>query len=291
MRIHIIRGVLFFLCLAGGVSSCRTTAVSKTVVQEAYAKEGYKLVWADEFNSDGAPDPKSWTFEHGFVRNEELQWYQPENARCANGILVLEVRKEQKPNPGYVAGSSDWRKKREFIEYSSSCMLTSGLQSWKYGRFEMRGRIDTDQGLWPAWWTLGEKGRWPSNGEIDIMEFYRKKLLANIACGTGQPSKALWYSNTRPLDSLGGKAWSKKFHVWRMDWDEQAISLFVDGQLLNRVELSKLVNGDGSGVNPFMQPHYMLLNLAIGGINGGDVGQTALPKRFEVDYVRVYQKL
>jgi beta-glucanase (GH16 family) len=102
--------------------------------------------------------------------------------------------------------------------------------------------------------------------------------------------KAEWYSKTINTDSLGGKNWASKFHTWRMDWDETEISLFMDDQLLNKVELSKLVNKDGSGFNPFKQPHYMLLNLAMGGTNGGDVTETKFPNRFEVDYVRVYQK-
>ncbi len=75
-----------------------------------------------------------------------------------------------------------------------------------------------------------------------------------------------------------------------MDWDENEIALYLDDQLLNKVVLNKLVNKDGSGVNPFKQPHYMLLNLAMGGMNGGDLTNTKFPNRFEVDYVRVYQK-
>ena len=153
----------------------------------------------------------------------------------------------------------------------------------------MRGRIDISSGLWPAWWTLGIAGRWPANGEIDIMEYYRKKLLANIAC-LGPDRKAEWHSNTFSIDSLGGKEWASKFHIWRMDWDENALALFVDDVLLNKMELSRLVNKDGSGINPFKQPHYMLLNLAMGGMNGGDPGNTKFPNRFEVDYIRVYQK-
>ena len=154
----------------------------------------------------------------------------------------------------------------------------------------MKGKIGISSGLWPAWWTLGVSGRWPSNGEIDIMEYYRGKLLANIACGTSTANKAEWHSNTFPIDSLGGAAWAAQFHVWRMDWDEAAVALYVDDVLLNKVELSKLINKDGSGLNPFKQPHYMLLNLAIGGDNGGNPANTVFPNRFEVDYVRVYQK-
>jgi beta-glucanase (GH16 family) len=153
----------------------------------------------------------------------------------------------------------------------------------------MRGRIDISSGLWPAWWTLGAQGSWPANGEIDIMEYYKEKLLANIAC-IGPNGNAEWYSKTKNIDSLGGKAWASKFHIWRMDWDENAITLYVDDLLMNRVELSKLINKDGSNINPFKQPHYMLLNLAVGGMSGGEVGDTKFPNRFEVDYVRVYQK-
>lgn len=256
----------------------------------AATPEGYKLVWADEFNKDGAPDPANWTYENGFVRNEELQWYQQENARCKKGLLVITVKREKKPNPLYEEGSKDWRKKRQYIEYTGACLKTPGLHSWQYGRFEMRGRISTDAGLWPAWWTLGEKGEWPSNGEIDIMEYYKGGLLANIACGTSKRYHAEWYSKISKLDSLGGKTWADKFHVWRMDWDETAIALYVDDVLLNRVPMEKLANKDGTGINPFKQPHYMLLNFAIGGMNGGDPANTTFPRHFEVDYVRVYQR-
>jgi len=251
---------------------------------------GYRLVWADEFNKDGAPDASHWGFEEGFVRNHELQWYQRDNAFCNNGMLVIEARKEKRPNPGYVAGSNQWPKSVKEINYTSSSINTSSKHSWLYGRFVMRGRINTDNGLWPAWWTLGVNGEWPSNGEIDIMEFYRGKLLANIACADSGRYKALWFSNTKSLQALGGPAWSKEFHTWRMDWDEQAIALYVDDTLMIRVELNKLVNRNNDGIKPFQQPHYMLFDFALGGDNGGDPSGTVFPNRFEVDYVRVYQK-
>lgn len=258
-------------------------------VSNAYRSERYQLVWADEFNSGSRPDTNNWKYEQGLVRNEEAQWYQQENAFIEKGLLVIEARKEVKPNPHYEANNRDWKKSRKDINYTSSSINTSGKHSWQYGRFEMRGRIDISSGLWPAWWTLGTAGKWPANGEIDIMEYYRKRLLANIAC-MGSNRNAKWYSNTFSIDSLGGKEWASKFHTWRMDWDENAISLFVDDILLNRTSLDKLVNKDGTGLNPFKQPHYLLLNLAMGGMNGGDLADTKFPNRFEVDYVRVYQK-
>jgi beta-glucanase (GH16 family) len=250
----------------------------------------YKLVWADEFNKDGPPDSQNWTFEKGFVRNHELQWYQPQNAWCKGGKLIIEAKKVNLTNPNYVAGSTSWKTNRADINYTSASMNTRGLHSWQYGRFEMRAKIDTNSGLWPAFWTLGVSGEWPSNGEIDIMEYYRKKLLANIACGTDVKYKAKWFSTTKAIAAFKDPKWSEQFHVWRMDWDEQAISLYVDDELLNRVELKELTNSDSAAKNPFMQPHYILLNLAIGGDNGGNAGVTKFPRRFEIDYVRVYQK-
>ena len=248
-----------------------------------------RLVWADEFNMDGKPSARNWTFEHGFVRNHELQWYQPDNARCENGLLVIEGRREQRPNPTYKPNSSDWKTNRPTVNYTAASLKTQGLHSWQYGRFEMRGRIDIRPGMWPAFWTLGVAGNWPSNGEIDIMEYYRNQLLANVAWGTAKPSVAEWRTTRKPIDSLNDPDWPKKFHVWRMDWDKTTIQLYVDGQLLTKVDLKETVNKDGSNLNPFHQPHYLLLNLAIGGDNGGDPSATSFPSRLEVDYVRVYQ--
>jgi beta-glucanase (GH16 family) len=248
----------------------------------------WKLVWADEFNTPGVPDASNWTYERGFVRNEEFQWYQPENARCAGGLLVIEGRRERKANPTHDPAAGDWRRRREYAEYTSASLTTRGLHSWRYGRFEMRGRIDTRPGLWPAFWTLGVEGRWPANGEIDIMEYYRGLLLANVAWATNVPFRAKWDDLRKPITEFNDPEWSKKFHLWRMDWDEREIRLYVDGALLNETSLDQTINGDGTGKNPFRAPHYVLLNLAIGGTNGGDPSGTEFPARFEVDYVRVY---
>ena len=254
----------------------------------ATAPPGYTLVWADEFDRDGEPDPKNWTYELGFVRNRELQWYRPSNARVAGGHLIIEGRRERVATQSPEIDSPDWRK-RPSADYTSASLMTKGLHAWQYGRFEMRGRIDTRDGLWPAFWTLGVTGTWPHNGEIDIMEYYRGTLLANVAWGGAKQFQAIWADTRTPLDTLGA-GWSSEFHVWRMDWDARAIVLSVDGRQLNSVDLSRTVNQDGSGTNPFHRPQYILLNLAIGGTQGGDPAKTAFPARFEVDYVRVYQQ-
>jgi len=250
---------------------------------------GYKLVWSDEFDIDGRPSSANWRYENGFVRNEEDQWYQPDNATVQGGVLVIEARREQKLNPNYQAGSTDWKRNRQYAEYTSSSLISSGLHSWQYGRFEMRGRIDTRAGMWPAWWTLGNSGEWPSNGEIDIMEFYNGRVLANVACGTSTRYTAKWDSVTKAITSFNDPQWSSKFHVWRMDWDDTKIDLYLDDALMNTTNLADMLNPNG--MSPFMQPAYMILNLAIGGQNGGDPTNTTFPARYEIDYVRVFQKL
>src|SRR4029453_14130230 len=249
---------------------------------------GYELVWADEFDRDGDPDAKNWTYERGFVRNRELQWYRPENARVGGGLLTIEARRERVPNPRFQSGAGDWRN-REFAEYSSASLMTKGLHQWRYGRFEMRGRIDTRPGLWPAFWTLGITGPWPHGGEIDIMGSHRGTRLANVAWGGAKPFQPIWADTRKPLESFNDPKWSAAFHVWRMDWDERAIVLSVDGTQLNEGELGGNANQDGSGRNPFHEPHYLLLNLAVGGSSGVDPSATTFPAKFEVDFVRVYQ--
>lgn len=250
----------------------------------------YTLVWADEFDSDGPPDPRNWGFEEGFVRNSELQWYQPDNATCAGGRLVIEGRRERRPNPNYQAGSTDWKLNRAEIQYTASSLHTRGKHSWQYGRFEMRARIPAAAGLWPAFWTLGIAGEWPSRGEIDIMEYYRGKILANVAWGSATRYNAVWDSSSKPLTDFDAD-WASRFHVWRMDWSETSIRLSVDGLELNTIDLAKTRNANlqWGPANPLQQPHYMLLNLAIGGTNGGDPAATPFPARYEIDYVRVYR--
>lgn len=263
----------------------------------SFAQDNYKLVWSDEFNRDGLLDSTVWNYENGFARNEEWQWYQPDNAYCKGGCLIIEARKEKRLNPIYQEGSKDWRTSREFIECTSSSVTTAGKKEFLYGRFEIRARIPVGKGAWPAIWLLGNSMEWPSCGEIDIMEFYRKQgiphILANAAWGTDQRWVAKWNSKAIPFSHFLAKNpdWASEFHVWRMDWDKKAVRLYLDDELLNEILLNNTYNGViGEKLNPFMQPQYLLLNLAVGGINGGEVSEEAFPMRYEIDYVRVYQQ-
>ena len=259
-------------------------------------EEGMHLIFEDGFNTDGAPDATNWRYEEGFVRNQELQWYRPQNARCEGGLLIIEATHERVPNPNFVAGSNDWRTNREAADYASASLTTKGTFAFTYGRVKMRGRIQVGDGLWPAFWSVGSARPWPGCGEIDIMENFKGLLLANAAWASDKPGKAQWKDSRTPLDKLARdsgydsvEAWSKAFHVWQFDWDESRMEFRVDGRLLNTVDLANTINATPDHANPLQEPQAFIVNLAIGGTSGGDPSNTPFPARFEVDWIRVWQ--
>lgn len=260
------------------------------------AENPYELVWSDEFNGDGPVDELDWNYEIGFKRNNEVQWYQKENAFQKDGNLVIEARKvpaKTRVNPNFIAGSPNFQTYTYWIDYTSSSINTSQKLSWLYGRFEIRAKVTNLTGTWPAIWTLGESCEWPSNGEVDIMENYGGGILGNFAWGTGTRWSAKWDAVKVPVSDFVKKdaAWLSKFHIWTLDWDYNRMSIYLDGTLINEVDLNTVVNGSANckGINPFRREQYLLLNLALGGTSGGSVANLTFPNQYLVDYVRVYQ--
>lgn len=259
-----------------------------------FATTGWRLVWSDEFDYNGLPDPNKWAYEEGFVRNQELQYYtagRKENARVENGLLVIEARKEAWPNPRYSpnAPASNWQRSRRQAEYTSASITTKGKAQWTYGRIEVRAKLPSGLGVWPAIWTLGvniDQVGWPRCGEIDIMEYvgYEPNTIwANVhmakynhMLGT---SKGSTIRIPRPYQS---------FHVYALEWDSEQLRFFLDDKQYFTF------NNEHTGVDawPYDGPHFLLLNLAIGGSWGGarGVDPNIFPQRFEIDYVRVYQR-
>jgi len=236
--------------------------------------ENYTLVWADEFSGSGLPDGANWGYEKGCsIRNSELQSYTErrlENARIEEGNLVIEARKEV----------------MDGCNYSSASLITRGKREFQYGIFEMRAKIDVRKGSWPAFWALGIKEEWPSNGEVDVMEYYNGALHANVAWGTDTRWTAKWDSQTKTVSG----SFADTFHVWHMHWTKDFIKLYVDGELQNTTDLATTINGSLSTLkNPFHQKSYLLVNQAIGS-NGGDPSGTQFPVKCLVDYIRVYQE-
>ena len=118
--------LIFFACKEEGTT---------TVIDNS---DEYKLVWSDEFDTDGTPNPKNWRYEYGFVRNQELQYYKSTNAVCNSGLLIIRGDRDSFPNPDYRPGSLKWQQQRKYAKYSSASLYTEALHSWKFGRFEMR---------------------------------------------------------------------------------------------------------------------------------------------------------
>lgn len=251
--------------------------------------QGWILSWSDEFTVAGRPDPARWGFERGFVRNEELQWYQEENAEVRDGMLVIEARREDRPNPGHRPGSGDWKAARERITVTSASLTTRRIRDFTYGRMVVRARIDPRLGSWPAFWTLGSdlsSAGWPACGEIDILEAFKGSLAANVYWGTG--GKRAGSSRKIALADLGGQAWADAFHDYALEWDEHEMVISVDGRELNRIAVAGA--DEPGGGNPFRRPHFLILNQAIGGQAGGDPSGLTYPVRLEVDWVRVYRR-
>ncbi len=252
----------------------------------------WRLVWSDEFNYEGLPDKTKWDYEQGFVRNEELQYYtreREENIRIENGMLVIEGRKERYGNPEYEASSTNWKRSREFAEYTSASIITLNRASWTYGRIEVRAKLPRGKGVWPAIWMLGTnigKAGWPTCGEIDIMEyvgFDPDTIHANIHTAkynhVKKTNKGSKITVDKPYDS---------FNVYAVEWDEKRLDFFVDDKKYFTFENE----GGGVEVWPFDKEEYLILNLAIGGAWGGQKGidESIFPQRFCIDYVRVYEK-
>lgn len=229
---------------------------------------GWKLDWSEEF-AGPVIDASTWGYESGYVRNEEDQYYtnRPENAFIDSGHLVIRALRD------------NWQGR----EYTSASLRTLNKKSFLYGRMEMRARIDTRAGSWPAWWWLPNSGGWPKGGEIDMMEYYQGKCLFNVMDGDQR-----WTAPTRTIASLGGARWGESFHVWTMVWDSTRIQLSLDGALINDYDLR---NADGTGpqgVNPFTRPGYFIVNQALGGTQGGDPSNTVFPVDYRVDWIRVH---
>lgn len=246
---------------------------------------GYALVWSDEFDAAGAPDPKKWAYDTSRNRegwyNNELQYYaanRRENVRVEDGRLVIEARKERLSSRRDYGGQ----------DYSSGKIFTRGLAGWKYGFVEVRARLACGKGMWPAIWMLGTDGSagWPALGEIDVMEevgWDPATIHGTIHTAAYNHVKGTQKGATTQVADA-----CTAFHDYQLDWNADRILIGVDGHAYMRFD------NDHKGLAaswPFDKPQYLILNVAVGGWGGQQgIDASAFPSRMEVDYVRVWQK-
>lgn len=243
------------------------------------------LVWSDEFTgtNGSAVDSTKWAFDIGGSGwgNKELQTYtnRTSNAFIRNGLLNIKVLREKFTGPDKITR-----------EYTSARLLTENKFTRQYGRFEARIKVPYGQGIWPAFWMLGDNIRtagWPNCGEIDIMEHVGRepfKVFGTLH-GPGY-SGANGLSATHTLSN--GKKLSDDFHTFAVEWEPGAIRFYIDRVLYKTRTPADLPVG-ASWV--FDRPFFLILNVAVGGNFPGDPdGTTVLPQSMQVDYVRVYRR-
>jgi beta-glucanase (GH16 family) len=281
-KFHLLVASLCALSACGGGAGAAAPApLAPTAMPAGGIPAGWQQVWSDEFNTDGLPDASKWHDDTAFNltgwHNNEKQYYahaRLENARVADGKLIITARKEQLRSAADYGGQA----------YTSARLLTRGKAEWTYGFFEIRAKLPCGLGTWPAIWMLGTKGAWPAKGEIDIMEHVGRKkgeVLGTVHTGAYNHS-----INTHKGAAVAVPDACDAFHNYQLHWDAHAITIGVDGK--NYFHFPNTKDGDNAKW-PFSNPHFLLLNLAIGGDLGGPVDDAIFPVQMEVDYVRVYK--
>ena len=244
----------------------------------------WRLVWSDEFDYTGLPDPAKWGYDvggHGWG-NQELQNYtasRKENARVEDGRLIIEARRD---------GSREQK-------YTSARLVSKGKGDWTYGRFEVKAKLPSGRGTWPAIWMLassksyGERF-WPDNGEIDIMEHVG--FDPDVVHGSAH-TKAYYHSiGTQKTAKTSVPNSRTEFNVYAVEWTPEEIRWYVNDKQYFTFSNERRTNPTaGYRQWPFDKPFHLILNVAVGGTWGGAHGidDSIWPQRMEVDYVRVYQ--
>ena len=239
----------------------------------------YRLVWSDEFGTDGLPDPAKWVNDTAMNKtgwhNKELQYYagpRKENAAVRSGKLILTARLES------LSSAPDWGGQR----YTSARLITQGRGDWTYGFFEVRAKLPCGRGTWPAIWLLNSAVDWPAGGELDIMEHVgrdpeRVFSTVHTAAGHGAHGKG---DGVRLRDAC------KAFHNYQMHWTADKVRFGIDGVVHFEYRNART----GSDQWPFDRPQFLILNIAVGGYLGGEVDDRVFPVAMEVEHVRVYQR-
>lgn len=267
-----------FLLILSLLVACKDTSINEPEIPK---REGWTLIWHDEFSSNGLPDPAKWDYDsgsHGWG-NQELQDYTArdlETAQVKDGHLYIKTFLIERPNSK---------------TYRSARLVTRGKASWLYGRIEVRAKLPGGRGLWPAIWMLPEvreygNGGWPDNGEIDIMEYVG--FDPGVVHATIHTNARNHMIGTQVGEKMTLPDPENQFHVYALEWYPDRLEVFIDDQLY----FTYLNEGEGWRYWPFDKPFHLILNTAVGGTWGGRQGvdDSVFPQEFVIDYVRVYQQ-
>jgi beta-glucanase (GH16 family) len=272
---------IFILAFLSVVSACgKKASMASAPVnndpQPPAAEKPYTLVWSDEFEKDGLPDNTKWNYDIGGNGwgNNELQYYtnRSENARVANGNLIIETKKES------YSGKN----------YTSARLLTKGKAHWTFGKFEIKARLPSGKGTWPAIWLLSANDplHWPDDGELDIME--EVGFNPNVIHGTVHNKLYNGANGQQKGASVTIPDAQTAYHIYSLEWSPNGISWAVDGNnyfTYNAIDYSV-------EAWPYNKDFFIILNTAVGGNWGGQQGvdDSVFPQQMLVDYVRIYQK-
>lgn len=249
------------------------------ILKQKFEGGEWELVWADEFETDGAPDPEVWAYDVGDWGwgNDEAQYYTEgrlENARCENGRLIVEARKD-----------------RDDGGWTSARLTTRGRMSMLYGKLECRVMVTAGDGNWPAVWLLGDSYRdelsWPYCGEVDLLESVGSEIDNETGDGPihfASHTGAYYFkqnnhiSTSRQVRQLGGS-----FHTYVLEWTPEALIMYFDGEQVY------IYDKTASELEfPFNEPQNLIINMAMGGSIGGTIDPERSAERIEVEYIRLY---
>lgn len=276
-----MKNIFLYFALFLMLTNCGMKKNNRSNAKQSKQKmDGYQLIWSDEFEYTGLPDPEKWGYDTegnkaGWGNNEAQQYTElnKKNALVADGLLHITARKEDFAGKKY-----------------TSARLYSKV-AWQYGRIEVSAKLPDSKGTWsaiwmmPGGWTFND-GNWPDVGELDIMEHVGHNL--GVIHASAHSKDYQWQANTQKTATIYAPDVDKLFHTYTLEWTPDLITVSVNDSLYFNYKNEGL----GKSKWPYNKPFYLILNVAVGGAWGNVEGidEEAFPQTMEIDYVRVYQK-
>lgn len=273
LKVNLFFNLLVMVLLAVLSTSCAVDQAKEE--EEATMSSEYELFWEDNFDTDGAPDPDKWTYDLGTGSNgwgnRESQFYtkRPENVQISNGTLKIIAKRED----------------HEGSEFTSARLKTEGKFEFTYGKVEVRAKLPSGGGTWPAIWMLGADiatKSWPACGEMDIMEHVGNNQNV-VQSAVHSPSS---FGNTQNKGETKVDGVADDFHLYQLEWTAEELRFGVDGN--NYYTYAPEVIDDETF--PFRKDFFLILNVAMGGGLGGEIDPVFRESTMEVDYVKVFKR-